>query len=66
MTYFIQEATFDYQHSLKTVTVSINRRLQNRNNLQDYECQDYDCQDSASFLHGYKGVNIATEVNGLA
>lgn len=40
MTYFIQEAMLDYEHSLKTVTVSINRRLQNRDNLQDYECQD--------------------------
>lgn len=61
MTYFIQEATLDYQRSLKTVTVPINRRLQNRDNLHDYECQD-----SASFLYGYKGVNVATEVNGLA
>lgn len=61
MTYFIQEATLDYQRSLKTVTVSINRRLQNRDNLPDYECQS-----SASFLYGYKVVIIATEVNALS
>lgn len=60
MTYFLQEAMLDYQCSLKTVTVLINRRLQNRDNLQEYECQD-----SSSFLYGYKGVNIAREVNAL-
>lgn len=61
MTYYIQEVRLDYQCSLKTVTVSINRRLQNRDNLQDCECQD-----STPFLHGYKGINTATEVNARA